>query len=114
MPPIRLDCVDPPRIRLKPGDVLMVHRQLRDKETGKPFTWKWLGAVKKPLRRGGGAVIIRFGAPEGKDEIAMNFGRMEADDEGVWLIPQEEWPDGVWAFRTKLILEGRLDDAVLG
>lgn len=114
MPPIRLDAVHPPRLLLDVGDVLMVHVRLKDKQTGKPFTWKWLGAVKKPHPRSTGALVIRFGAPEGKDEIFMNFGRLGADDEGVWLIPEAEWPDGVHAFRTRLILEGRLDEAVLG
>lgn len=113
MPPIRLDCVHPPRVRLKPGDVLMVHRELKDKRTGKPFMWKWLGVVTKPLSRNRGAFMIRFGAPEGKDRVAIMFGEDDAV-QGVWFLPEEEWPDGVWAFRTKLILEGRLDEAVLG
>lgn len=114
MPPTRLDCIDPPKVQLKVGDVLMVHRRLKDKETGKPFTWKWLGAVRRLHSFSRAVSLIRFGAPEGKDLITVYFHSVDHDDEGVWLIPQEEWPDGVWAFRTKLILEGRLDDAVLG
>jgi hypothetical protein len=30
----------------------------------------------------------------------------------VWYLTPDEWPDGVYAFRTKLILEGGLDMAI--
>jgi hypothetical protein len=111
---IELNGSHPPRIRLEVGDVVMVHMRLNDKQTGKPFWWKWLGAVLEAKGvRHSHFKVIRFGAPEGKDEatIRLNF---YSEDQRVWFIPPEEWPDGVHAFRTRLILEGRLDEAVLG
>jgi hypothetical protein len=94
------------------GDVVMVHMALRDKVTRKPFIWKWLGVIEEPIGSHA-ARVIRFGVAEGKDQVRVIWN--SGDDKegvGVWLLPPERWPDGVHAFRTKLILEGRLDGAI--
>jgi hypothetical protein len=110
---IKLDC-HPPRVRLKSGDVVVVHIWLDKPKYGKPFMWRWLGTVVKTIGARG-ARVIRFGADPGKDEITIGFGSpTEREDEGVWFLPEDQWPDGVHAFRTRLILEGRIDDAVFG
>jgi hypothetical protein len=110
---IELDDSHPPRVRLKSGDVVMVHKLVeRPRDGSKPFWWKWLGTVVRAQRHQ--TVVIRFGADEGKDEITFNRHSMGTDNMKVWFIPEEEWPDGVHAFRTRLILEGRLDEAAVG
>jgi hypothetical protein len=102
----------PPRYRLKVGDVVMVHKLVeKPKDGSKPFWWKWLGVVNRAKRHT--TMVIRFGADPGMDEVAFyNIG--STDNMKVWFISEEEWPDGVHAFRTRLILEGRLDEAVTG
>lgn len=92
---------------LKPGDVLVIARQLNDKQTGRPFVWHYFGIVLK--MRGGTANIIRIGGKEGADE--SNVSAYEAETT-VSLLPEAEWPDGIYAFRTRLILEGRIDGAL--
>jgi hypothetical protein len=113
MSAVKLDGSHPPRLRLKVGDVLMVHKKIKPKDGGKPFIWRWLGTVVKTIGTRG-VKMIRFGAPEGKDEMTVGFGSLNDEGEGVWFIPEDEWPDGVHAFRTRLILEGRIDEAVFG
>jgi hypothetical protein len=110
---IELDDSHPPRVRLKIGDVVMVHRFVDKPRHGKPFWWKWLGTVVL-VRKQRLVKIIRFGAEPGKDVIDVLLSQLDPEVQRIWLVPEEEWPDGVFAFRTRLILEGRLDDAAVG
>jgi hypothetical protein len=110
MAAIEITGAHPPRVRLKPGDVVMVRRKMRDRHSDKPFVWKFLATVYKsnsPYR----LRLIRFGADEGKDVMDVH---LSDDRNTVHVLTEDSWPDGVHAFRTRLILEGRLDDAVLG
>lgn len=112
MPMIRLDCVYPLPVELKVGDVLMVHQEI-EPEGEKPFTWKYFAAVcTEPIRRRF-ACIIGILVLDEKDRKTKLLN-LEDHRYSVWYIPPEEWPDGVYAFRTRFILEGRLDEAVLG
>jgi hypothetical protein len=112
---IELDGSHPPRVRLKVGDVVMVHKLVeRPRDGSKPFWWKWLGTVVQ-IRKHRIVKVIRFGADAGKDVIDFHINSIgDTDNMKVWFIPEEEWPDGVHAFRTRLILEGRLDEAAVG
>lgn len=86
------------------GDVVLVAQELKDKETGKPYIWRWYGlAVTARNRWPDGLTVIRLGADhEGTRQI---FCRSST----IWLMNENEWPDGVWALRTKAFLEGRID-----
>jgi hypothetical protein len=58
---LKLDC-HPPRVRLKIGDVVLVHKWVGEpRNGGKPFMWRWLGTVVKTIGARG-ARVIRFGA----------------------------------------------------
>jgi hypothetical protein len=91
---------------LQVGDVVMTTWHLKDKTTGRPFTWRWFGVVMR-VARSYTIEVWRLGAPKGAEEeltIRLRDGRITA-----YYLPEAEWPDGVWALRTKLILEGRID-----
>lgn len=104
---IRLDSVYPPRLQLKVGDVLMVHRECYDKDKDETYTWKFLGAVAHV--KGGRIKVLRFEEGD-KEPISLSVHDPKYQ---VWFYPEDRWPDGVHAFRTRLILEGRLDGAIL-
>lgn len=91
------------------GDVIMVNQNGLDRRTSKDFTWRWLGVVvKQPSRLTSSyaGYAVRLGALD--DERArMLF--YDADRMTIHRLPEAEWPDGVWAFRTQMILEGRLE-----
>jgi hypothetical protein len=106
---IKIDGSYPPRLKLKSGDVVMVHRECYDTVRDEHFTWKFIGAVSSV--RGGRLEVLRFGADEGKD--VMRFS-VHDPKYSVYYLTEDGWPDGVHAFRTRLILEGRLDDALFG
>jgi len=92
---------------LNPGDVVFVSREMRDKETRKAFNWRFLGAV---VRVGGRDTIQVEQFGQERDKPLM-LTLLDAKNT-VYFIPPDEWPDGVHAFRTRLILEGKLDCAV--
>lgn len=96
-----------PHLRLKPGDVLMVHRELTDKKSKEPYTWKFFAIVLRLLRAGVAVEIL----DERTDRKPMILGFSDPLVH-IWYLSDEEWPDGVHAFRTKMILEGRLDEIV--
>lgn len=92
--------------QLDPGDVLMISRKMRDKDTGKRFWWRFFVVVVKHKRwtiHG-----RRVGAPEGKEEISLTFD----DDWVIHYLPMEEWPDGLHAFRMAMVLKGLIPDVV--
>lgn len=97
------------------GSVVMVMMQLKDKDTGKSFTWRWLGIVVKS--DGVRFTAIRFGVPDGhaiskiskrpKDEhnLIIHDPKLE-----VSVLAEESWTDSIHAFKMQLLLAGRLDD----
>lgn len=110
MPPILIGPPHHPALRttLKTGDVLMVAASLKDKTTGEPYTWRYFGVVVKANRMS--VTVIRIGVePPKRDQFSI----LLSDDRMIiHLLPEDEWPDGIYAFRTRLILEGRIDEAV--
>ena len=93
--------------QLMPGDVLMVGRPIRHKDTGKSFNWQFFLVVTKHKRwfvKG-----LRIGAPEGKEEMSV-----EISDEQwtVQFVPMEEWPNGIHAFRMAMVFKGLIPDLV--
>jgi len=90
--------------QIKPGDILHVRREMKDKDTRKKFDWVFLAVAKKVRKRS--LEMIRLGADEGKDETTL-YGIDDATR--VQVLDESEWPDGARAFRTVLMLEGRLD-----
>lgn len=106
--PIEITGRHPPEHRLEVGDVILVSRELRDKETKKPFQWKYFAMVTKVGR--GHQRLEHIILDEKEREPKPLFWSDHAGTEfHVWYLPEAEWPDGVYAFRTKLILEGRID-----
>jgi hypothetical protein len=106
---IELTGAHPPEHRLEVGDVVMVRRKLIDKETKKPFDWTYfavIAAVGKSHRVFGHVIL------DEKDRERTMLMISGDPHVRVWYLPEEEWPDGIYAFRTKAILEGRLDDIV--
>lgn len=90
--------------QIKPGDILHVRREMTDKQTRKKFDWVFLAVAKKVRKHS--VQLIRLGADEGKDEIQISA----QDDYAKWqVLDESEWPDGARAFRTVLMMEGRLD-----
>lgn len=103
---IEITGAHPPEHRLKPGDVIMVHRELKDKQTGEPFTWKYLAMIVDGKRNALNRILIQHIILDDRDRLPTTLFLRDAR---VWYIPEEEWPDGVHVFRTKFILEGRVD-----
>lgn len=92
--------------RLDPGDVLMVARELTDKKTGKPFVWRFFLIVLKHHQMRESVRGLRIGAP---DDQQMTVGISKEDDNEVWLLDPDEWPDGVVARRMAAILDGKIE-----
>lgn len=88
---------------VNPGDVLMIASERIDKRTKKPFTWRYLGVAKKI----GHKAIVGFQL--GAENDRMFTFMITRDDDKVQLLTEDEWPNGARAFRTVLILEGKLD-----
>lgn len=86
----------------------MIDRGLLDRTTKKPFRWKHFGVV---LRAVGSRLVEYMVLDEKPDRKPQWFGIKDNEDR-FWYLPEDEWPDGVHAFRTKLILEGRLDEVL--
>lgn len=107
--PLELTNAHPPVHRLAIGEVVMVHKELTDKKTQKPFTWKFFAVVTQV-----GAKYHRAFQCMVLDEKQREPITIFHDHAGttVWYLTDDEWPDGVYAFRTRMILEGRLDMAI--
>lgn len=107
--PIEITNAHPPVYKLEVGDVVMVHKELHDKQTKHPFTWKFFAVVTKVGDR-----YQRMFQCLVLDEKERKPGTvfLHVGDTTVWYLTPDEWPDGVYAFRTKLILEGGLDMAI--
>jgi protein involved in polysaccharide export with SLBB domain len=43
--PIEITEAYPPTYKLEVGDVVMVHKELHDQQTKRPFIWKFFAAV---------------------------------------------------------------------
>jgi hypothetical protein len=109
---IEITGAHPPEHRLEVGDVIMVHRELKDKQTGKPFTWKFFALVTRAGARPGRAARMIWCVI--LDEKEREERQLATYDEQttIWYLAPDEWPDGVHAFRTKLILEGKVEGMV--
>lgn len=91
---------------LRIGDVVMVQRDMEDRDTGKPYVWRYFVIVTEPGRwfaRG-----LRIGAEKGKETTTVKF------DEGweIQLLAMSEYPDGVHAYRMMHILKGNIEGIV--
>lgn len=105
--PIELTGAHPPEHRLEVGDVVMVRRRLHDKETKKPFDWTYFAVITQVMHPG---IFQHLILDEKEREPRLLYAaEATAEDLRVWYLPEKEWPDGVYAFRTKAILEGRCD-----
>lgn len=109
--PIEITGAHPPEHRLKEGDVVMIRRKLKDKETKKPFDWTYFAVITRVMHR----VIVEHVILDEKERepTTLYLRDLTSDEEDrklrLWYLPEAEWPDGVYAFRTKMILEGRID-----
>lgn len=86
------------------GDVIMLSRQLVDKQTKKPYTWRFLAVVVKVKKRT--ATLIRL-----DNEADMTVDIFDHRWE-VRTLDECAWPDGARVIRMKLIMEGRLDGLI--
>lgn len=112
--PVEITGAYPPEHRLKPGDVVIVSRRLFDKQTKQPFTWRHFGVVTSNIGTRAIRYIVLDEKRRERDSIVW-FGEdfnEDGADIHVWYLPEDEWPDGVHAFRTRFILEGRLDEVI--
>ena len=66
--------------------------------------WTWFGVVLEVSRRNLWLTCYRLG-----DWERMMTVHIRDEKITVVLIPEDKWPDGVWALRTKAILEGKID-----
>jgi hypothetical protein len=102
----------PPEHRLQTGDVVMVRRTLRDKDTNKPFDWRYFAVVTRVDRVDRLRAMMHLILDEKDRQPTTLWLIKPKEEQQVWYLPEEEWPDGVYAFRTKAILEGRVDAIV--
>ena len=87
---------------LKPGDVVTVSVELRDKATGNPYWWKRFAAVLPgPMTRNTAMLITLKLRPEDRDTRHVDFRK-----DVVVKLPEDQWPQGVVAIRMKLIMQG--------
>lgn len=87
------------------GDVLMVAMELQDKQRkGKTFTWRYFALVTKTFKHGRFVEALVLDEKE-REPRQLAFFR---EDTTIQLLDESEWPDGVHAFRTKAILDGRV------
>ena len=87
-----------------PGDVLMVAQQSTDKVTGKSFTWRWFGVVRRPRLRQADAIPVLHLTHD-----RFTYAYPSSREMDITLLEEEHWPDGVRALRLRAILEGRID-----
>jgi hypothetical protein len=96
---------------MAPGDILMVSRDMTDKKTGKPFTWRFLALVLRTTKRrssriGGQLDLLRL-------DTGADMSLDPRDDRwDIRLIDEDNWPDGARVLRMRAILEGRLDEVI--
>jgi hypothetical protein len=98
---------------LAPGDVLMVARYIKKpKHGGKPYWWRFFFVVTKHRKWLVRGLVVGTANENLKDkEINIEFD----DDENkqtIQFLPMEEWPDGVHAYRMRMILGGLIEDVV--
>lgn len=106
--PIEITGAHPPEHRLKPGEVVMVKRKLIDKQTKKPFDWRFFALVLGAQRWR--IVLYILDGKHREAPSTMSLAELgDPTQTQLWVLPEGEWPDGVHAFRTKLILEGRIE-----
>jgi hypothetical protein len=86
---------------LRSGDVLMCSRYMPACGHHSAYTWRFLGIVLTSARSYL-TKVHRIGREE--PMMLRNDDRWELD-----LLDEDEWPDGVWQTRTRLILEGVVD-----
>ena len=87
---------------LKPGDVVMVAVELRDRRTGGTYWWKRFCAVlAKPTTRLNAVVVTLKQEIDDKDVRDIRF-----DKDVVTLVEESAWPQGVIAMRMKWIMKG--------
>lgn len=111
--PIEITGAHPPEHRLEVGDVVMVRRRLKDKQTKRPFDWTYFAVITRAYGRRAGLYETMILDEKDRQPMLMTLRDLISDEEDrklrLWYLPEAEWPDGVYAFRTKLILEGRID-----
>ena len=102
---IRLDSVHPVPVKVEIGDVLMVAREMDDRDRpGRTFMWRFFAlVVTKPRRRMYQVLIL-----DEKEREPIMLALADSRNT-VHYLPPEEWPDGVHALRARTILEGRVD-----
>ena len=83
---------------MKPGDVVIVTQLSTD---GK-HDWRWFGVITRIPKKGRWIELWRLGDWERKVTIRAN-------DNNFHVLEEDKWPDGVWALRTRAILEGKIE-----
>lgn len=107
---IEITGAHPPEYRPKVGDVIMVHRRLFDEQTKERFWWRYFAVVTR-LSPWVAHHMILDDKPDRKETMLYTYA-FDPGDLRIWYVPDDEWPDGVHVFRTKMILEGRLDEVM--
>lgn len=88
---------------VKVGDVLMVAKELQDKhKKGRTFIWRFFALVTE-IKRFHAKVLVL----DEKEREPMSQ-RFSEPNTVIHLLDEDKWPDGVHAFRTKAILDGRV------
>lgn len=89
---------------LSSGDVVQVARKMRDKNTDKPYIWKFFAVVQSD--EWDQITCIPFGAVNERREDQLMVVDLEDNRNTVYYLAPEEWPDGVHANRLRMILTG--------
>lgn len=107
---IEITAAYPRTHNLKPGEVFMCRRRIKPKQHGeKPFDWRFFGLVLR-AHRSAFVYIILDERAESRGPLMISYNELHDPEMfQLWFVPESQWPDGVHAFRTKLILEGRIE-----
>lgn len=89
------------------GDVLMVKQMVKFRGETHEKPWRWFAVVETTDKKGRLARIYRIGA-DGDEPRYLSIKALRMD-EHIWLLHPDEWPDGVHAFRAKMIMTGKID-----
>jgi hypothetical protein len=92
--------------KLAIGNVLMVNRRMNNE--GRHWTWRYFFLVTAAKRWAVRGMIIGTHVDNLKDkEIGLGLGD---ERNTVWFLPEDEWPEGVTAYRMRAIMRGLLPD----
>ena len=89
---------------LRLGDVVQVSKLLRSKTDGHEYWWRSFRCVTRVTgKRSAQLLILKMHPDLDRDLYEVDF---QERDQVIIKLPEESWPQGVIAIRTKHIMRG--------